>query len=205
MMAIINIDEYTNIIENMHCCMVLCSVSRHLVLGESIMATRFVVENQRFLRLCASAARFYGLLFLFLAGMMVALPAFLMLSGMEADKLRLWLGAMMLWRLLSLVLGGLLALALAELITYVMEGEGAPKWILRHADKVLFVYAAFSTVVYVSLAASTISHESRWRSSEIISVAFMLLHAIATPLILAGIGIALRKILPIIRESKTLV
>ena len=148
---------------------------------------------------------FYGLLFLFLAGMMVALPAFLMLSGMEADKLRFWLGAMTLWRLLSLVLGGLLALALAELITYVMEGEGAPKWILQHADKVLFVYAAFSTVVRVCLAASTISHGSRWRSSEIISVAFMLLHAIATPLILVGIGIALRKILPIIQESKTLV
>ncbi|HOC63550.1 MAG: hypothetical protein RBS72_10715 [Sedimentisphaerales bacterium] len=174
-------------------------------MGESIMKTSFIAENRGFLRLCAGAARFYGLLFLFLAGMMVALPAFLMLSGMEADKLRFWLGAMTLWRLLSLVLGGLLALALAELITYVMEGEGAPKWILQHADKVLFVYAAFSTVVRVCLAASTISHGSRWRSSEIISVAFMLLHAIATPLILVGIGIALRKILPIIQESKTLV
>ncbi len=169
------------------------------------METRFVVENQRFLKLCAGAARFYGLLFLFVAAMMVVLPAFLAFSGMEGDKLRSWLGAMMLWRLLSLVLSGILALALSDLIMYVMEGEGEPKWLLRHADKVLFAYAAFTVVVYVSLAANTFSHGSRWRSSEVISVAFMLLHAVATPPILVGIGIALRKILPILQESKTLV
>jgi hypothetical protein len=169
------------------------------------MKASFVAENRRFLKVCVGAARFYGLLFLFLAGIMVAMPAFLAFSGMEADKLRHWFDLQMLWHLLTLVLGGLLALALAEFIRYVMEGEGEPRWILRHADKILFVYAVFIVVASVWTAGRATPAGSGSGASNLISAVFTVAHIVGAPLILIGVGITLRKILPIIQESKTLV
>lgn len=170
------------------------------------MKTSFVAENRRFLKLSSDVARFYGLLLLFVAGMTVAMPAFIAVSGMmEPDTLKQWFGLQTLSRLLTLVLGGLLALALAEFIRYVTAGEGEPKWILRHADKTMFAYAVFIAVASVSLAGKAMPGGPRSDFSNLIPLVFMVIHAVGTPLILIGVGITLRKILPIIRESKTLV
>jgi len=170
------------------------------------MKTSFVAANRRFLKLSSDVARFYGLLLLFVAGMTVVMPAFIAVSGMmEADMLKQWFGLQTLSRLLILVLGGLLSLALSEFILYVMEGQGEPKWILRHADKILFVYAVFIAVASISLAGKVVSGGPRSDFSNLIPLVFMVIHAVGTPLILIGIGITLRKILPMIQESKTLV
>jgi len=178
----------------------------HIVLGESIMKTSFIAENRGFLRLCAGAARFYGLLLLFVAGMAAVGLAVGGGSGIgvpAAARASFWFTGLS--QLLTLILGGLLALALAEFIRYLMEGEGEPKWILRHADKVLFVYEVLIVIVSVSLAGR--SMPGGWRSdfSHLIPLVFAVIDTVGQPLILVGIGIALRKILPIIQESKTLV
>jgi hypothetical protein len=177
-----------------------------LILGEPIMKTRFVAENRGFLRLSCGVARFYGLLLLFVAGMTAVGLAVSAISGLSAPdvaKQSFWLTGLS--RLLTLILAGLLALALAEFIRYVTEGEGEPKWILRHADKTMFAYAVFIAVASVSLAGKSMPGGPRSDFSNLIPLVFMAIHAVGTPLIFIGIGITLRKILPIIQESKTLV
>jgi hypothetical protein len=181
-----------------------------LILGESIMKTSFVAKNRRFLKLCSDAARFCGLLLLFFVGIAAALPVFGVVSGaMEADVLKRWFGLQMCSHLLTLVSAGLLSLALAEFILYVIDGQGEPKWILRHADKIIYVYTIFVTVASVRVFAYVLRRPAPEGSgsgfSNLMPVFFTAISAVAHPLILIGIGITLRKILPIIRESKTLV
>ncbi len=170
------------------------------------MKTSFIAENRRFLRLCAGAARFYGLLLTLACVLKLVTMAAVGLavggvSGIgvpAAARASFWFTGLS--RLLTLILGGLLALALAEFIRYLMEGEGEPKWILRHADKFLFVYAVLIVIVSVSLAGRFMP--GGWRSdfSHLFPLVFAVIHTVGQPLILVGAGIAIRKILPIIQE-----
>ncbi len=174
------------------------------------MKSRFVAKNRLFLKLCSNGARFCGLLLLFFVGIVVAIPIFGVVFGaMETSILKQWFGLQMGSHLLTLVLAGLLLLALAEFLLYVMEDQGEPKWILRHADKILYVYAVLVTVASIRVLAYMWARPmpagSGSDSSSFIPVVFMVIPAVVHPLILIGLGITLRKILPIIRESKTLV
>jgi len=174
------------------------------------MKSSFVAKNRVFLRLCSNVARFCGLLLLFFVGLVVALPVFMAVSGAtETSMLKQSFGLQMGLRLLTFVLAGLLLLALAEFVRYVMEDQGEPRWILRHADKILYVYAVLITVasarVLVQMWRRPTTAGSGSGFDNLIPVVLIAIPAVAYPLILVGLGITLRRILPIIRESKTLV
>ena len=173
------------------------------------MKQHFIADNRRFLKLCSDMARFYGVLCLIAAGGMVALLVFFEVSGSAgAEHRQRWMAAFQPFtRLPLIVLRGLLALVVADFISYLIADEGKPKWLLRHGDIVMYAYACILLVLairtgFVMTAASGSAPHSPFNVGLGL---FSLLSAAAVALMWVGIGVTLRKVLPIIREAKTLV
>jgi hypothetical protein len=170
------------------------------------MKHRFLTQNRRFLKLCSDMARFYGVLCLILAGVVVLFAILAVSGSMGAEHRTRWLTTFQPFTRIPIVaLRGLLALVVAEFISYLIADEGKPKWLLRHGDKIIYAYAIFLLVPAIRTgffppAGSAVDHSSNLGFGLI-----GLLSTAAVVLMWVGIGITLRKVLPIIRESKTLV
>jgi len=172
------------------------------------MKHRFFTENRGFLKLCSDMARFYGVLCLILAGVVVLFAILAVSGSMDGEHRARWLTTFQPFTRIPIVaLRGLLALVVAEFISYLIVDEGKPKWLLRHADKIMYAYAVFLLVLTIRTdffrpggpgSASDLSSNLGLGVLGLLSTA-------AVALMWVGIGITLRKVLPIIRESKTLV
>ena len=101
---------------------------------------------------------------------------------------------------------GLVALLVAQLIRYMLEGENTPGHILRFGDKILYVYAAIligqSTLIYYVLHLGLLS---TLRPGRFLLVQPLIVPLAAKILILVGLGQIFRRILNVIEEAKTLV
>ncbi|MBA7484312.1 hypothetical protein ES707_19837 [subsurface metagenome] len=165
----------------------------------------FIEKNRRLLHFYYIAARTIGWLLLIIAVVVAVVKA---LSGFEADDL---LRSLMIYGLyqqlaVSFVLLGLILLGLAQFVRYLYEKDYQPGWILRHGNKVLYLYAAvliISPVSHYYFQMTVIPNFS--------AVSFLLyflsveLPAVAMGLVFIGIARVLHRIVPIIEESKTLV
>jgi hypothetical protein len=108
---------------------------------------------------------------------------------------------------LNFALFGLVVLGLSQFIRYLYDNDCQPGWLLRHGDKVLYLYAAAliaSSVLYFFFRTAVLT--------DTLTVPLLFLHflagvvpAVAKALIFAGLGQILRRIVPMIEESKTLV
>jgi len=171
------------------------------------MKSRFLTENRGLLRLCGGAARFCGLFGLGAVGVLVALLLFLTMSGAPGTVSAGNWHVELLTKLPLIAFYSFVALVFAEFISFLLAGEGEPKWLLRHGDKIIYVYVLYFIVVSIQVALQTragaevpgvgSSHVFRW----VFVGASVALHA----LIWLGIALALRKVVSIVRESKTLV
>ncbi len=112
---------------------------------------------------------------------------------------------------LQLVFGqiilGILLLAVAQFIRFLTSHSYEPGRLLRYIDKLIYLYAigkvAQMIFLYIRLetqAENAGSHFSVWGSFSIYAVP-----AIAWVLILVGLGLILKRSIPVIEESKTLV
>ena len=100
---------------------------------------------------------------------------------------------------------GLVAIGISQLIWYLLETDHKPRWVLRHAYQLLYAY----TVILLGYCcwAGTIDvlrhidepHDFPWRM--ILLVVFVLIKLLA----LIGVAEILRRMLPMIDESRTLV
>ncbi len=104
---------------------------------------------------------------------------------------------------------GLIALGLAQFIRYLFENTSKPGRILRNADRLFYMYAVFLIVktyykcFWYSAWFAGIIGESTF--SRLLFMQPFILPTVAKVLILVGLGQILRRILPVIEESKTLV
>lgn len=110
--------------------------------------------------------------------------------------------------LFDFVLPGLIALGVMQFIKYLFEDTAKPGWLLGMADWLLYAYAGFVAVKaflrymwYSDWYAEAISLET----SRLLFVQPFLLPTVAKILILVGLAQIIRRILPVIEESKTLV
>jgi len=104
------------------------------------------------------------------------------------------------------VMPGLIALLVAQLIRYMLETEYKPGWILLCGDKILYVYAALligqNILMYYVLRVGLLTQDS---PGHLVFIQPLVVPLAAKILILVGLGQILRRILPVIEESKTLV
>ena len=112
-----------------------------------------------------------------------------------------WLAAHVFARLAGLSLTGFLALGLANLLMYIFGARQHPSWILTCAEKGLYLLAACRlgghALLIVHLAKTTLV--PWW------NVGLGGMYAVTGAIILVALGLVLRRSLPIIKESRTLV
>jgi hypothetical protein len=107
------------------------------------------------------------------------------------------------WRISLVMLGGVV-LGVGQFIRYVFEADYRPGWILRHGAVILYAYAALNIVLAGHMVKVLFDWDLR---TEILlmQVLFLLIPTLAQALLLVGLGRILRRVMPAIEESKTLV
>ena len=107
------------------------------------------------------------------------------------------------------LLAGLVALGVSQFIRYLSETQPRPGPLVRNADRILYIYAAFLILktpysyawrVHVKYA-QVIEESNAW----MLFLQPYILPTIVKVLILVGLGIVLKRLIPVIEESRTLV
>jgi len=105
----------------------------------------------------------------------------------------------------NIIFYGLAILGLVQFIRYLVEEDYKPGWILRHGDMFFYLYALFiilSVVWVYTTIPGFLSPSSYIGVFKILMIVFSITVRV---LILVGFGQILRRILPVIEESKSLV
>lgn len=104
--------------------------------------------------------------------------------------------------ILGFIALGLVLLGVGQFIKYLYEQDYRPGWILRHGDKVLYIYAAVPAVdTLVRYVFQTVA----WRNADARYLLLAMLLAAAKALICVGLAHILRRLMPVIEESRMLV
>lgn len=106
-----------------------------------------------------------------------------------------------------LIPAGILALGVTQLIWYLMETEHRPGWILRNADKLLYVYTAIMLGYYIWTCAKELSITITWDTAVEFTIRLFVAVVFVSVKILGlvGLGQILKRSLPLMEESRTLV
>ncbi len=167
----------------------------------------FIEKNRRLLKFyCIVACIFGWLLLIGGAFWFVISISSVDINNNERPDILLHLIASLFY---DFMLPGFMALAVMQCIRYLFESERKPGVIiLRNGDKILYMYAIFLVVKtyfkyfwYTAWYAELIESEA----SRLVFMQPFLLPTVAKVLILVALGQILRRLIPVIEESKTLV
>ena len=152
--------------------------------------------NRRYLKACRIAIQVVG--WLIAAGGVVS-TVLACVGGAQPPDLGFRL--MALSRGAGAVVLGIVTLGLAQLIRFLLSDAAKPGWILRHGDMFLYLYAASGLLALLARQSFIAVHVgSPW-----LPLAVEMPFALAKALILIGLGLVLRRVIPMVEESKTLV
>lgn len=114
-----------------------------------------------------------------------------------------WLLAYMSGSAAVISLSGFLALGLANLLTYLLGVRQQPGWILEHAEMGLYLLAVCRLMNQVSLSCyqATAVPIASWYAW----LGFSGIMTVTGALMMVALGLVLRRAIPIIEESRTLV
>jgi len=103
----------------------------------------------------------------------------------------------------SLCLKGVLAISLASFLSYALGTRQEPGWILRSAEKMLYILAGLALLgcLFQTLHVWQIAGHS----AAFLQLVFVGLSSVTSALIWVGLGLILRRVLPILEEPRTLV
>ncbi len=99
---------------------------------------------------------------------------------------------------------GLAAVILAQLARYVFDRQYKPGLMLRCGDKILYTFAALG-ILWALFRYAFLTYTVEDLSSRILFTHLLILPTAVKVLILIGLGLILKKIIPIIEEYKSLV
>jgi len=170
----------------------------------------FIEKNRRLLRFYCVAARIVG--WVLLIGGFIWFLAFIfwILAAKDAagDPPLPGLHANIVYAITSFfndfALPGLIALGLSRLLQFIMESDDKGGWILRRGHWILYGFATVivgEVILKMSLMPETLDPDSL----GLVFVSPLLVPMLAKILIVVGLGQILRRIMPVIEESKTLV
>ncbi|MBW8039824.1 MAG: hypothetical protein FVQ85_07475 [Planctomycetes bacterium] len=164
----------------------------------------FIENNRPWLKFYCTTARIVGWVILILAAVIAAIG---ILSG------NFLFGNLPQSRLIYIqpliftgVLPGILILGIAQFIRYLFESRYKPGFLLRHGDKILYLYAflLIAGVVWNHLIISMMQIGINFTKIIPVMLASLVL-TVPKVLILIGLAQVVKRILPVIEESKTLV
>lgn len=157
----------------------------------------FIENNHRLLSIYSRAAQSIG-------RALVSFGAIFVVLSLVASPFRIAIPA----AVVHGIFPGLMAMTIGQFIRYLLETDYHPGWMLRHGDKLLYLYAVLLVMnfVWVKIQAMGIREGTGLDYSPLAALMLQgLLGLICQVLILIGLGQILRRILPVIEESRTLV
>lgn len=173
------------------------------------MLNNVIEKNKRYLRFCSYIAQFSGLLLLLLG----FISFFSLLwNSYSIDQLPKYYVALV-CKSISLyifrfVFPGLFLLGINQLIKYLIDINFKPSWILKFSDKIIYLYVALVIINFIFFSiyqreylTDAIASQHHYLTTLIPSAIFTSVKA----LLWIGMAQVLRRIVPIIEESKALV
>ena len=100
---------------------------------------------------------------------------------------------------------GLLVLGLAQLIGYLHHAESKAGWILCHSDKLVYVYAAILLGYFCFAGGLDVVRHYHEPHDFPLRLIFIAMFVLVKLLLLIGLAQMVKRLLPIIEESRTLV
>jgi len=165
----------------------------------------FIEENKGLLRTCYLAAIILGWLLLALGWSAVVGHSIALVTRIgNWEMFKDYYFSSVLWNVINGVPIGLLALGIGQFIRYVYDNDYRPGWVLRNAQQLLYVFAV---LFGVSIVFTTIVAFPYWNNWVEITIRLLaaVIWGIGKVLLLVGIALILKRIIPIIEESRTLV
>ena len=169
------------------------------------MIQTFIEKNKKLLLFCCWAARIggWGLIVLTPIPMLGYLKT--LIGNKEGFQAFLTNQSLMnIWPMINCFLIGLLSLGVAQFLRYLFDLKCKPGWILQHGSKILYIYSALIVCYHIQGYIT----ESKYFSCLFDSIASsfaMIIFVGVKLLILVGLALILKRIMPVIEESRTLV
>jgi len=116
-----------------------------------------------------------------------------------------FLTAMLLVTYVSVCLKGFLAIGLASFLTYALGTRQQPGRIIRITEKVLYVSAGLGVLGFIFSSCFTFHYAGESTTRTALRLGLYGVGSMASALIWVALGLVLRRVLPVIEESRTLV
>ena len=168
----------------------------------------FIENNRKLLVFYYWVTRSGGWIFLVLSTLAIAGHSFALATRISTpEEFQRYYHHDVPWGMLNNILPtGILALGISQLIKYLLDiDNNRPGWILRNSSKLLYIYAAILIGYYCCAGAIEVQQHSNepydFPYRMILLVVFIGVKLLA----LVGVAEILRRMLPMIDESRTLV
>jgi hypothetical protein len=125
-----------------------------------------------------------------------------------------WQGVLILHGVLSTCLRGFIAVGLAKFLVYALGTSQQPGWIISWTEKALYILGALTVSFWLvqTVQQCLFGAYQRFPGEGVLSAAVLALsigrgalESISMALVWVALGLVLRRVMPIIEESKTLV
>ncbi len=165
----------------------------------------FIEENQGLLKKCYICANVMGWFLVVLgslsgAGNIIALGS--RLSDWEVFKE--YFHSSVPWGTINSLPIGLMALGIAEFIKFICDKDYQPGSILRNAEKLIYTYAVLFAVSVIIHFVTRFSYWDGW-AEIIVRVLAHIIVGIGKTMLLIAVALILKRVMPVIEESRTLV
>lgn len=173
----------------------------------------FVEKNKRLLQVYCVVARIAGWVLLLWATawiVWVLLQNYIFIAGGIQEP-----ATFVVSRQVFTIMQGFMALGVAQFMKYLFDSKYHPGWILRYGDKILYIYVvlqiAYVVWIYGSFYTVIRPDKTNFEAYEHLHLYTMLqmvrivLPTAVKALILIGVAQILKRLMPVIEESRTLV
>jgi len=165
----------------------------------------FVEENKGLLRICYLAAIILGWFLLVLGCAALFGHSLALISRMDDwGKFKEYYFYGIPWDVINGIPVGLLALGIGQFIRYVYDNKYKPGWILRNFGQLLYIYAVIFGALTIFGTVMAFPHWGDWIERTVRLLAAVI-WGVGKIMLLIAAALILKRVMPIIEESKTLV
>ncbi len=170
----------------------------------------FIEKNRRLLKIYCFLAKLFGGILILLGCKALIAHSFVLISTASDISFFLDYFNNVPWVMISFLPTGYLVLGLSQFIRYLSDDEYQPGWILRNVVQFVYLYAVvltvfltISCVIECSLI-DCIRYPDQWFKIAT-RILYFVFYGGGKVLLLVGLGQVIRRVMPVIEESRTLV
>ena len=165
----------------------------------------FIEQNRRLLKTCCIAAKIFGWPSLVMGCLATVGHSFALITRISDHAMFMnYFRNDVPWNVIQGIAAGLLALGIGQFTRFVYDNDYRPNWVLRNAKRLLYIYAVVFGISLIIRGIMAFPHWDHWVEIAI-RLLGLVIYGAATILLLVGLALILKRILPVIEESKSLV